>query len=486
MAGILPAAGAGRQRALALVVHHAAHYYDAISGGQPSAEEFHYDPPHYRPATRPADNRCGPHCPVPGGAGLRAIFTGWAERGGLSPPPHTQATTSTPEPAPTLLVTPDLSKLGVGAAAIIAFLSVPTPEADPGGEGVDSVGSNGLSNQDMSLATRSGNAVNGATGADTEPAFPSIRLPSLITVSISTLDIESTQSFLEANGGNIAENSLINTPPSWTFVAEMPPSLLPPLAQHPDLLHAYVGKVYEKVHSDISQLVIEYAVAQSNDPTLLPESGGIKVVIEAAPEGYANVRLLLERYGVPLTYPDFGDLGSFDGTQIIPPGLVIPVSELTGVTYVNLPPIEVEKIPRNRNIWSFNLNLRGEQPRFTERGHGTLLALMVPVYVFDIRRACRILPPFAGAQPGSERMHYAPPHHRPATCPADNRCGVHCPVPGGACLRAIRAGRAGRCWRPGVRDRSCRCGYRHPCPYPHLASRVEPAGQRRDGKAGHY
>ena len=268
---------------------------------------------------------------------------GQSSGGGLTPT-HTQTTTNTPEPASTFPVTPDLSKLGVNAAAIIGFLAMPTLEAAPGDEGVDSVGSNGLSNQDMSLASRSGNAVNGTTGADTEPAFPSIRLPSLITVSISTLDMDSTQSFLEANGGNVTENSLINTPPSWTFVAEMPPALLPSLAQCPDLLHAYVDKVYEKVHSDISQLVIEYAVAQSIDPALLPESGGIKVVIEATPEGYANVRLLLERYEVPLTYPDFGDLGSFDGTQIIPPGLVVPVSELTGVAYVNLPPIEVEKI----------------------------------------------------------------------------------------------------------------------------------------------
>ena len=290
---------------------------------------------------------------------------GQSSSGGLTPT-HTQTTASTPEPASTLPVTPDLSKLGVSTAAIIAFLSVPTPEADPGGEGVDSVGSNGLSNQDMSLATRSGNAVNGATGADTEPAFPSIRLPSLITVSISTLDMESTQSFLEANGGNIAENSLINTPPSWTFVAEMPPALLLPLAQRPDLLHAYVGKVYEKVHSDISQLVIEYAVAQSIDPALLPESGGIKVVIEATPEGYANVRLLLERYEVPLTYLDFGDIGSFDGTQIIPPSLVVPVSELTGVAYVNLPPIEVEKILP----YSQHLELQSQPHRRATQVHG--------------------------------------------------------------------------------------------------------------------
>ena len=223
-----------------------------------------------------------------------------------------------PEPTPTPPVTPDMAKLGMYTGAVVRFLSAPT-----------------------TAAVAAGDAINGASGASevgsSAPVIPPIALPPLIDASISTLDLEATRSFLEANGGAITESFQPRGAVNWVISADMPPALLPALSQQPETLHAFVGVLYEKVDNEIGEMVVEYAVKKANNPDA--GLGGIEAIVEATPEGYANVRRLLARHNLRLTYPD--DFGKRHGFQIIPAGLILPISELPGVTYINRPPIAV-------------------------------------------------------------------------------------------------------------------------------------------------
>ena len=167
--------------------------------------------------------------------------------------------------------------------------------------------------------------------------YPAHYPAAIIDASISTLDLEATRSFLEANGGAITESFQPRGAVNWVISADMPPALLPALSQQPETLHAFVGVLYEKVDNEIGELVVEYAVKKANNPGT--GLGGIEAIVEATPEGYANVRRLLARHNLRLTYPD--DFGKRHGFQIIPAGLILPISELPGVTYINRPPIAV-------------------------------------------------------------------------------------------------------------------------------------------------
>ena len=126
----------------------------------------------------------------------------------------------------------------------------------------------------------------------------------------------------------------------------MPPVLLPALSQQPETLHAFVGVLYEKVDNEIGEMVVEYAVKKANNPGI--GLGGIEAMVEATPEGYANVRRLIARHNLRLTYPD--DFGKRHRFQIIPAGLILPISELPGVTYINRPPIAFPAVlPESRH-----------------------------------------------------------------------------------------------------------------------------------------
>ena len=267
---------------------------------------------------------CGPAAPA------EQTATSTDETLNTPTPENTPTDVPSPEPTPTPTppVTPNMAKLGMYTEAVVSFLSAPTPDAATAGAVVS--GASGAS---------------GAAGSSA-PVIPPITLPSLITVSISTLDLEATRRFLEANGGAITETYQPSGAANWNIFAEMPPPLLPALSQRPETDHAFVGVLYEKIDSDISQIVVEYAIEKARNPDI--GLGGISVVVEATPEGYANVRRLLSRYNVPLTYPDFGTV---DGAQIIPPNLIVPVSELPGVTYINRTEIIVELvIPQSQHL----------------------------------------------------------------------------------------------------------------------------------------
>ena len=233
-------------------------------------------------------------------------------------PETTPTDLPSPEPTPTPPVTPDMAKLGMYTGAVVRFLSAPT-----------------------TAAVVAGDAISGASGASevgsSAPVIPPIALPPLIDASISTLDLEATRSFLEANGGAITESFQPRGAVNWVISADMPPALLPALSQRQETLHAFVGVLYEKVDNEIGELVVEYAVKKANNPSI--GLGSIVAIVEATPEGYANVRRLLARHNLRLTYPD--DFGKRHGFQIIPAGLILPISELPGVTYINRPPIAV-------------------------------------------------------------------------------------------------------------------------------------------------
>ena len=236
-----------------------------------------------------------------------------------TPAPETAPTDlPSPEPTPTPPVTPDMAKLGMHTGAIVSFLSAPTP-----------------------AAVVADDVISGASGAGSSaPVIPPIALPPLIDVSISTLDLEASRSFLEANGGAITESFQPRGAVNWVISADMPPALLPALSQRQETLHAFVGVLYEKVDNDIGEMVVEYAVKKANNPGI--GLGGIEAIVEATPEGYANVRRLLARHNLRLTYPD--DFGKRHGFQIIPAGLVLPISELPGVTYINRTQVEIEPV----------------------------------------------------------------------------------------------------------------------------------------------
>ena len=233
-------------------------------------------------------------------------------------PENTPTDLPTLEPTSTPPVTPNMAKLGVHTEAVVSFLSAPTPAAAVAGAAVS--------------------GASGASGADSSaPAIPPITLPPLIEASITTIDLEATRRLVEANGGAITESFQPTGAVNWVISADLPPALLPALSQRQETLHAFVGVLYEKVHIDIGELVVEYAVKKASNPGI--GLGGIEAIVEATPEGYANVRRLLARHNLRLTYPD--DFGKGDGFQIIPPGLILPISELPGVAYINAPPIVV-------------------------------------------------------------------------------------------------------------------------------------------------
>ena len=267
---------------------------------------------------------CGPAAPA------EQTATSTDETLNTPTPENTPTDVPSPEPSltPTPPVTPNMAKLGMYTEAVVSFLSAPTPDAATAGAVVS--GASGAS---------------GAAGSSA-PVIPAITLPPLITVSISTFDLEATRRFLAANGGAITESFQPTGAVNWAIWADLPPALLPALSQRPETDHAFVGVLYEKIDRDISQIVVEYAIEKARNPDI--GLGGISVVVEATPEGYANVRRLLSRYNVPLTYPDFGTV---DGTQIIPPNLIVPVSELPGVTYINRTEIIKELvIPQSQRL----------------------------------------------------------------------------------------------------------------------------------------
>ena len=285
---------------------------------------------------------CAPAAPVGQDGTGEAVATPEAT------PVPTNTNTPEPTPSPTPPVTPDLAKLGVNTEAVIAFLAVPTRSAALTGDaainGVAVGDPNSLASGTVARADNS--VAGGTTGDDTTPAMPPITLPALITVSISTLDLAATRSFLETNDGAITETSQWPGAPNWNIFAEMPPALLPALSQQPEIHHAFVHSIYEKVDDYIGNLIIEEAIAQSNNPTWLPGSGGITVIVKATPEGYANARSFLERYNVPITRSNF----SSTGVQVIPPNLIVPVSELPGVNFIRrIPEAWPQVMPQSRH-----------------------------------------------------------------------------------------------------------------------------------------
>ena len=225
----------------------------------------------------------------------------------------------TPAPSRTPPVTPDWDKLGVDTEAVIAFLGVSTPDAD---------------------------AVSG---------MPPIALPPLIPVSIATLDLDATRSFLEAHGGTVTESLKQAGVRNWNIWAEMPPALLPALSRRSEVHHAFVGLIYEKVSNRISQQVIEYAIVQGGDQAVMAERYGITVIVEATPEGYANVRRFLEGYGVPITRGNF----SSTGIQVIPHNLIVPVSELAGVNFIKGIPAARPAVAPQSEYWGQQTPGRG-------------------------------------------------------------------------------------------------------------------------------
>ena len=236
-------------------------------------------------------------------------------------PETTSMDLASPGPTPTPPVTPDMAKLGMHTGAVVRFLSAPTP-----------------------AAVAAGDAINGASGASgagsSAPVIPPITLPPLIDASISTLELEATRRFLEANGGAITESFQPRGAVNWVISADMPPALLPALSQRQETLHTFVGVLYEKVDNEIGEMVVEYGVKKANNPGI--GLGGIEAIVEATPEGYANVRRLLARHNLRLTYPD--DFGRRHGFQIIPAGLILPISELPGVTYINRTQVAIEPV----------------------------------------------------------------------------------------------------------------------------------------------
>ena len=275
---------------------------------------------------------CGPSAP----AEQKATSTD--ETLNTPTPENTPTDVPSPEPSPTPTppVTPNMAKLGMYTEAVVSFLSVPTPGV--GNSTAAFSGSSGADQREMVP----GELKTGASGADepSDPVIPPITLPPLITVSISTLDLEATRRFLEANGGAITESFQPTGAVNWVISADTPPALLPSLSQQQETLHAFVGVLYEKVHIDIGEMIVEYAVKKANNPGI--GLGGIEAIVEATPEGYANVRRFLARHNLRLTYPD--EFGKRHGFQIIPAGLILPISELPGVIYINIPPIELPAV----------------------------------------------------------------------------------------------------------------------------------------------
>ena len=255
------------------------------------------------PAARAAASSLAPPAlpaaaPVGEGAGATAISANTPEAMAILAPEGAPSPMLTPAPSPPT-ATPDWDKLGVDTEGIIAFLGVSRPDAD---------------------------AVSG---------MPPIALPPLIPVGIATLDLDATRRFLEAHGGTVTESLKQAGARNWNIGAEMPPALLPALSRRSEVHHAFVGLIYEKVSNRISKQVIEYAIAQGGDQAVMSERYGITAIVEATPEGYANVRRFLEGYGVPITRGNF----SSTGIQVIPHNLIVPVSELAGVNFIKGIPV---------------------------------------------------------------------------------------------------------------------------------------------------
>ena len=179
---------------------------------------------------------CGPVAPA------EQTVTSTDETLNTPTPENTPTDVPSPEPSPTPPVTPNMAKLGMYTEAVVSFLSVPTPGV--GNSTAAFSGSSGADQREMVP----GELKTGASGADepSDPVIPPITLPPLITVSISTFDLEATRRFLEANGGAITETYQPSGAANWNIFAEMPPPLLPALSQRPETDHAFVGVLYEK------------------------------------------------------------------------------------------------------------------------------------------------------------------------------------------------------------------------------------------------
>ena len=272
--------------------------------------------------------------------------TGGAAAGAKATLVPTNTNTPKPTPSPTPPVTPDLAKLGVNTEAVIAFLAVPTPDAGLTDDAaINGIAASAINTPANGAVARADNSVaGGTTGDDTTPAIPPITLPPLIRVSIATLDLEAIQHFLEAHGGMVTESLKQTGLNNWNTWAEMPPTLLPALSRRSEVHHAFVHIIYEKVDIRVSQQLIGYAIARSNSMTVFQEDHGITVIVEATLEGYDNERNFLERYNVPITRSNF----SSTGVQVIPPNLIVPVSELPGVNFIRrIPEAWPQVIPQS-------------------------------------------------------------------------------------------------------------------------------------------
>ena len=178
----------------------------------------------------------------------------------------------------------------------------------------------------------------GSTGPQSTPPIPPPLLPHTLTTHISTLSLDATRTFLEANHGSIIDQETLALANNWVTVAEVPLTALPALSQQPDTLYAYVEGPYRNMPSHLNRLVMEYAVAQLTPAgAAAPDPEPVLYRVQVTEPGYGNVRRFLQIHGVPLTYSDAElNVPSYPAKfpQLIPVHLLGPVAELPGVLYI--------------------------------------------------------------------------------------------------------------------------------------------------------
>ena len=249
------------------------------------------------------------------------------EQIGMAPPgTPTPTATVTPMPVltptatiiPTPAVNPD--NLGPIALALITLHSARTTGADQPAESAGSSGS---------------------TTPQATPPIPPPLLPQTLTTSISTLSLDATRAFLNANHGSIIDDETLTLANNWVTVAEVPLAALPALSQQPETLYAFVEGPYRNMPSHLNRLVMEYAVAQLTAGAAATDPEPAPYEVRVTEPGYRNVRRFLQTHGVPLTYSDAEiNIPSYPAefTQLIPVHLLGPVSQLPGVLYIDETP----------------------------------------------------------------------------------------------------------------------------------------------------
>lgn len=254
----------------------------------------------------------------------------------------TATATSAATPTHTPVPAANADNLGPVANALIALQAAPTPDSTQAG------GATGAS---------------GAAGAQATPTTPPLLLPQTLTVHISTLSLDATRSFLEANNGSIIDNETLELANNWVIVAEAPLVVLSELSQQPDTLYAFVEGPYRNMPSHLNRQVMEYAAARLTPAgAAAPEPESVLYEVRVSEQGYGNVRRFLQTHNVTLTYTDDelksqSHPGNFELSgfpQLIPVRLLGQVSELPGVLYIDedifpVPDIQSEPIDESQS-----------------------------------------------------------------------------------------------------------------------------------------